>query len=162
MWDLCAMLPDEGALISRGEVRKSPFNRAAHDYEFSVKLHNLTLLQNTPISDLLYLTFISDLSFPPITHSWCDKNEKDTSSQRTPSHQRTTKARLPGMLQFLFVTGILTVVGSRVASLVVLEFCLRAVSGWVTAGPVNKLCDKHMPDYITQIACCFHCSVSLT
>lgn len=52
------------------------------------------------------------------------------------------------MLQFVFVTGILTVVGSRVASLVVLEFCLRAVSGWVTAGPVrNQPPDKkYMPD----------------
>lgn len=46
------------------------------------------------------------------------------------------------MIQFFFVTMILTVVGSRVASLVMLEFCLRAVSGWVTAGPVrNQLCD---------------------
>lgn len=31
------------------------------------------------------------------------------------------------------------------ASLVVLEFCLRAVSGLVTAGPVrNQLCDKNI------------------
>lgn len=42
------------------------------------------------------------------------------------------------MIQFFFVTVILTVVGSRVASLVVLEFCLRAVSGSVTAGPVRN------------------------
>lgn len=51
------------------------------------------------------------------------------------------------MLQFVFVTGLLAIVGSRVASLVVLEFCLRAVSGWVTAGPVrNQLRDKNVPD----------------
>lgn len=52
------------------------------------------------------------------------------------------------MLQFFFLTGMLAVVGSRVASLVVLEFCLRAVSGWVTAGPVrNQLCDKKKKKY---------------
>ena len=42
------------------------------------------------------------------------------------------------MLQFVVVTGLLAVVGSRVASLVVLEFCLRAVSGLATAGPVRQ------------------------
>lgn len=62
--------------------------------------------------------------------------------------------RLPRMLQFLFVTGMLTVVGSRVASLVVLEFCLRAVSGWVTAGPVrnNGMTKKKSADLL--FLCC--------
>ncbi|XP_041802367.1 transmembrane protein 82 [Chelmon rostratus] len=92
-----------------------------------------------------------------LEESWCDKNEKDTSSQRTPSHQRTTKARLPGMLQFLFVTGILTVVGSRVASLVVLEFCLRAVSGWVTAGPESR---KFLQQLLVQSQFCLGCALS--
>lgn len=66
-----------------------------------------------------------------------DQKDKDTSDQRTPRGQRKTKVGLPETLQFFFVTGILAVVGSRVASLVVLEFCLRALSGWVTAGPVR-------------------------
>lgn len=70
--------------------------------------------------------------------SCSDKNEKDTLNQKTHSHQRTNTNGLYGMIQFFFVTVILTVVGSRVASLVVLEFCLRAVSGWVTAGPVRN------------------------
>lgn len=42
------------------------------------------------------------------------------------------------MLHFFIVTGLLAIVGSRVASLVVLEFCLRGISGWTTAGPVRN------------------------
>ncbi|XP_063750389.1 transmembrane protein 82 isoform X3 [Eleginops maclovinus] len=70
--------------------------------------------------------------------SCIDKNDKET-IKRTPSHQSKTKPGLFGMLHFLFVTGMLAVVGSRVASLVVLEFCLRAVSGLFTAGPATRL-----------------------
>uniref|UniRef100_A0A3Q2ZMS1 Transmembrane protein 82 n=1 Tax=Kryptolebias marmoratus TaxID=37003 RepID=A0A3Q2ZMS1_KRYMA len=58
---------------------------------------------------------------------------------------------------FFFVTGILAVVGSRVASLVVLEFCLRAVSGLVTAGPVRQvmflLCNQF------SLGCALSCSL---
>uniref|UniRef100_A0AAQ4QGA0 Transmembrane protein 82 n=1 Tax=Gasterosteus aculeatus aculeatus TaxID=481459 RepID=A0AAQ4QGA0_GASAC len=72
----------------------------------------------------------------PTTHSWSDKN--DTPSQRTASHQSRTTTGLVGKLHFLFVAGTLAVVGSRVASLVVLEFCLRAISGFFTAGPGSK------------------------
>ncbi|XP_040049296.1 transmembrane protein 82 isoform X1 [Gasterosteus aculeatus] len=68
--------------------------------------------------------------------SWSDKN--DTPSQRTASHQSRTTTGLVGKLHFLFVAGTLAVVGSRVASLVVLEFCLRAISGFFTAGPGSK------------------------
>lgn len=86
------------------------------------------------------MTFFSLL---PTTWSWSKKNGEDTSTRKTSGHPIRTKPGLTGLLQFLFVTGILCVVGSRVASLVVLEFCLRAVSGLVTAGPVrNQLCDK--------------------
>lgn len=78
------------------------------------------------------------VSFDPPPPSCSDKNEKDTLNQKIHSHQRTNRIGLYGMIQFFFVTVILTVVGSRVASLVVLEFCLRAVSGWITAGPVRN------------------------
>lgn len=73
----------------------------------------------------------------PTFYSCSDKNDKDTSSQRAPSHQWRANTGLSGKLQFFLVTATLAVVGSRVASLVVLEFCLRTVSGWVTAGPVR-------------------------
>ncbi|XP_034027462.1 transmembrane protein 82 [Thalassophryne amazonica] len=65
--------------------------------------------------------------------SWSNKTKKDTSS-----HQSRAQSGLVGRIQFFFVTGILAVVGSRVASLVVLEFSLRAVSAWVTAGPESR------------------------
>ncbi|XP_054465513.1 transmembrane protein 82 [Anoplopoma fimbria] len=87
-----------------------------------------------------------------------DRN--DTSSQRTPSHQSRTNTGLVGKLQFLFVTGILAVVGSRVASLVVLEFCLRAVSGYLTAGPESK---KFVQQLLVQsqfsLGCALSCSL---
>lgn len=86
-------------------------------------------------------TFVFCVSFD-LPLSCSNKNEKDTLNQKIHSHQRTNQIGLYGMIQFFFVTVILTVVGSRVASLVVLEFCLRAVSGWVTAGPVrNQFCN---------------------
>ncbi|XP_029579128.1 transmembrane protein 82 [Salmo trutta] len=62
-------------------------------------------------------------------------SSKETSMQKKPRHQASAKIGLSGTLQFLFLSVMLAVVGSRVASLVVLEFSLRAVSAWVTAGP---------------------------
>lgn len=79
MWDLCAMLLVESALIFRGrEVRKLHFNRPLHEEEFGVKLYNLTGLQDFKFSpflskyshfsadsNCLHFPFISHLSFPP-------------------------------------------------------------------------------------------------
>ncbi|MEQ2192064.1 hypothetical protein XENOCAPTIV_006480 [Xenoophorus captivus] len=73
--------------------------------------------------------------------SWHEKNTDGTSSVRSSSNPIRAKHGLLGMLQFFLVTGILAIVGSRVASLVVLEFCLRAISGLLTAGPVS--CSLH-------------------
>lgn len=93
--------------------------------------------------------------------SWREKNDKETSNQRTQSPQRKTKPGLTGMLHFFFVTVVLTVVGSRVASLVVLEFCLRGISGWVTAGPESK---KFLQKLLIQsqfsLGCALSCSLS--
>lgn len=106
---------------------------------------------NVPVS-VEWCTLSSWMCLSPTTHSWRDENSKDTSSQRTLSHQRRTKSGLAEVLHFLFVTGMLAVVGSRVASLVLLEFCLRAVSGWVTAGPVrNQLCDKNSYTWLSAV-----------
>lgn len=134
VWDLCALLLDESAFISRGtQVRDLSFARFG--FGDSVMDSQLGILKrSTSVFCMSYLTSPTSCS---------DKNEKDTLNQKTHSHQRTNTNGLYGMIQFFFVTVILTVVGSRVASLVVLEFCLRAVSGWVTAGPVrNHLCDR--------------------
>uniref|UniRef100_UPI0037E810A8 transmembrane protein 82 n=1 Tax=Semicossyphus pulcher TaxID=241346 RepID=UPI0037E810A8 len=90
----------------------------------------------------------------------CSDNDKDPSRQRTQSQPRKTKTGLSGMLHFFFVTGMLAVVGSRVASLVVLEFCLRAISGWVTAGPESK---KFLQQLLVQsqfsLGCALSCSL---
>ncbi|XP_010873727.1 transmembrane protein 82 isoform X4 [Esox lucius] len=63
-------------------------------------------------------------------------NNNDSSKEMLKTPGRHGYARLLSeCLHFLFLTVILAVVGSRAASLVVLEFSLRAVSAWVTAGP---------------------------
>ncbi|XP_023189537.1 transmembrane protein 82 isoform X3 [Xiphophorus maculatus] len=67
------------------------------------------------------------------------------------------KHGLFGMVQFLFVTGILAIVGSRVASLVVLEFCLRAVSGLLTAGSETR---KFLQQLLVQSQFSLGCAIS--
>ncbi|XP_028266792.1 transmembrane protein 82 [Parambassis ranga] len=89
-----------------------------------------------------------------LEESSSEKNE--TQSEKTTS-QRRTKHGLTGMLHFLIVTGILSIVGSRVAALVVLEFCLRAVSGWVTAGPESR---KFLQQLLVQSQFCLGCAIS--
>ncbi|KAF7657290.1 hypothetical protein LDENG_00029040 [Lucifuga dentata] len=92
--------------------------------------------------------------------SWNNKSDKDAASQTTSRHQRITKTGLAGMLHFFFVTGLLTVVGSRVASLVVLEFSLRAISGCVTAEPESR---KFLQQLLVQcqfsLGCALSCSL---
>ncbi|KAI9531124.1 hypothetical protein NQZ68_000619 [Dissostichus eleginoides] len=88
-----------------------------------------------------------------------DDNEKET-IKRTQSHQSKTKPGLFGMLHFLFVTGMLSVVGSRVASLVVLEFCLRAVSGLVTVGKESsKFVQQLLMQSQFSLGCALTCSL---
>uniref|UniRef100_A0A8C8ENW7 Uncharacterized protein n=1 Tax=Oncorhynchus tshawytscha TaxID=74940 RepID=A0A8C8ENW7_ONCTS len=55
------------------------------------------------------------------------ESSKDTSMQKIPRHQASTKIGLSEALQFLFLPVMQSVVGSRVASLVVLEFSLRTI-----------------------------------
>ncbi|XP_060913411.1 transmembrane protein 82 isoform X1 [Labrus mixtus] len=91
--------------------------------------------------------------------SWSDKNDKE-SSKKTPSPQRKPKAGLSRMLHFLLVTGLLAVIGSRVASLVVLEFCLRGISGWVTAGPESgHFLQQLLVQSQFSVGCALSCSL---
>ncbi|XP_029362827.1 transmembrane protein 82 [Echeneis naucrates] len=92
--------------------------------------------------------------------SWSDENDSDKSSQKAPSLERSTKTGFTGMIQFFFVTVMLSVVGSRVASLVVLEFCLRAVSGYVTAGPPRKFLLQLLVQSQFPLGCALNCSLS--
>ncbi|XP_072223415.1 transmembrane protein 82 [Leuresthes tenuis] len=95
-----------------------------------------------------------------LEESWNKKNVTSSENKRSTSHEIRTRTGLAGMLQFCFVTGILAVVGYRVASLVVLEFCLRAISGLVTAGPESR---KFIQQLLVQsqfsLGCALSCSL---
>lgn len=77
------------------------------------------------------------LTFPFYSVLREEDSNKDTLSQNKSSPQGNAKSGITETLQFWLLTGILTVVGSRVSSLVVLEFTLRVVLAWATAGPVS-------------------------
>ncbi|CAN9515712.1 unnamed protein product [Ophioblennius macclurei] len=90
-----------------------------------------------------------------------NNDDKGTSSQGTASRHIRIKTGHVGLFRFLFVAAILAVVGSRVASLVVLEFSLRAISGLVTAGPDSR---KFLQQLLVQsqfsLGCALCCSLS--
>ncbi|KAM4563499.1 transmembrane protein 82 [Odontesthes bonariensis] len=89
-----------------------------------------------------------------------EENVTSGENKRSTSYQIRTRTGLAGMLQFCFVTGTLAIVGYRVASLVVLEFCLRAISGLVTAGPESR---KFLQLLLVQsqfsLGCALSCSL---
>uniref|UniRef100_A0A3B5ASW0 Transmembrane protein 82 n=1 Tax=Stegastes partitus TaxID=144197 RepID=A0A3B5ASW0_9TELE len=58
-------------------------------------------------------------------------------SRRSASAGRPVRGRWREALQFWSLTVLLSLVGSGVSSLLVLEFCLRAVSAWASAGLVS-------------------------
>ncbi|KAL1021112.1 hypothetical protein UPYG_G00008970 [Umbra pygmaea] len=88
-------------------------------------------------------------------------NSKDSSKEmlKTTRHQSNANM-LCKALQFLFLSVILAVVGSRAASLVVLEFSLRAVSAWITAGPESS---RFLQQLLVQcqfsLGCALSCSL---
>ncbi|XP_054473643.1 transmembrane protein 82-like [Anoplopoma fimbria] len=65
----------------------------------------------------------------------CSDSETETESkQRSLSAGNHLRGKWIRALQFCFLTALLSLVGSRVSSLIVLEFSLRAVSAWASAG----------------------------
>uniref|UniRef100_A0A3Q2D615 Transmembrane protein 82 n=1 Tax=Cyprinodon variegatus TaxID=28743 RepID=A0A3Q2D615_CYPVA len=95
---------------------------------------------------------------------WNAKNNDDTSGMGSGSTPVRAKHGFIGMLQFVFVTGILAVVGSRVASLVVLEFCLRAVSGMLTdflfpGGSSKEFLQQLLVQSQFSLGCAISCSL---
>uniref|UniRef100_UPI0037E8AD55 transmembrane protein 82-like n=1 Tax=Semicossyphus pulcher TaxID=241346 RepID=UPI0037E8AD55 len=65
----------------------------------------------------------------------CSDSEAETESkQRSPSPVNHLRWNWRSALQFWSLAVVLSQVGSRVSSLIVLEFSLRAVSAWVSAG----------------------------
>ncbi|XP_012681552.1 transmembrane protein 82 isoform X2 [Clupea harengus] len=89
-----------------------------------------------------------------------DRIENDKDDERK-SKQRTNHRIWPEAFQFWFLTGILAVVGSRVASLVVLEFSLRAISARVTSGPNSNKCytEKLLVQCQFSMGCALSCSL---
>ncbi|XP_049609020.1 transmembrane protein 82 isoform X2 [Syngnathus scovelli] len=84
---------------------------------------------------------------------------EEEESNKDASSQRRVKCGAAGRLHFLFVAGMLAAVGSRVASLVVLEFCLRAASGWLTRGPDSLKTLHHL---MVQSQFSLGCALSCT
>ncbi|XP_074491486.1 transmembrane protein 82-like [Sebastes fasciatus] len=65
----------------------------------------------------------------------CSDSDTETESkQRSSSPGHFLRGTWTTALQFWSLTVLLSLVGSRVSSLIVLEFSLRAVSAWVSAG----------------------------
>ncbi|XP_035239053.1 transmembrane protein 82 [Anguilla anguilla] len=68
--------------------------------------------------------------------------------------------RLGTWLQFWFLTAVLSLVGSRVASLVVLEFCLRAISARLAAGSESRSSTQQlMVQCQFSLGCALSCSL---
>ncbi|XP_010873725.1 transmembrane protein 82 isoform X2 [Esox lucius] len=88
-------------------------------------------------------------------------NNNDSSKEMLKTPGRHGYARLLSeCLHFLFLTVILAVVGSRAASLVVLEFSLRAVSAWVTAGPESgRFLQQLLVQCQFSLGCALSCSL---
>ncbi|KAI4895985.1 hypothetical protein NFI96_025270, partial [Prochilodus magdalenae] len=75
---------------------------------------------------------------------------------------KSTNGGLIQKLQFWILTVILGFVGSRVASLVVLEFCLRAVSSRLTAAsdPLGDSLLQLLVQCQFSLGCAFNCSLT--
>ncbi|XP_072522630.1 transmembrane protein 82-like, partial [Salminus brasiliensis] len=71
------------------------------------------------------------------TESACSSSQNASITKRTLLSRPQAVGQLVGVLRFCLLTTLLSVVGHRVAALVVLEFCLRAILNAVTAGQSN-------------------------
>ncbi|XP_035517321.1 transmembrane protein 82-like [Morone saxatilis] len=68
------------------------------------------------------------------TQTVSDSKSENESKSRSSSPDNPLRGNWKDLLQFWSLAVLLSLVGSRVSSLIVLEFSLRAVSAWVTAG----------------------------
>ncbi|XP_061688292.1 transmembrane protein 82-like [Syngnathoides biaculeatus] len=63
----------------------------------------------------------------------CSDSKEKTSSSSSLSSSNPLRSNWSSLVHFWALTGLLSLVGPRVSSLIVLEFSLRAVSAWVSA-----------------------------
>lgn len=83
----------------------------------------------------------SVLNFSTVTlifSTYSDSETENRSRQRSPTSGSPLRGNWRDNLQFWSLAVLLSLVGSRVSSLIVLEFSLRAVSAWVSAGLVGS------------------------
>lgn len=76
--------------------------------------------------------------FGVIIFSALRDRENDDSRQRLPLSGSPLSRKWRSAGQFWCLVMLLSLVGPRVSSLIVLEFCLRAVSAWASAGLVSS------------------------
>ncbi len=81
------------------------------------------------------MQYIKCLIFSPCS----DSDSESESTQRSSSPGNPLRGNWRTTVQFWCLVVLLSAVGSRVSSLIVLEFSLRAVSAWASAGQVSFL-----------------------
>ncbi|XP_023687059.2 transmembrane protein 82 [Paramormyrops kingsleyae] len=122
--------------------------------------------ETTPLDSLLYGLVgaygISILGSFLRTHLFLKNLSGDERSSKESQHPWSgAQGRLSGTLQFWFCVGVLSLVGSRVASLVVLEFILRAALARVSVRP--DLWSSSTAQFLTQcqfsLGCALTCSL---
>uniref|UniRef100_A0A672GRL1 Transmembrane protein 82 n=1 Tax=Salarias fasciatus TaxID=181472 RepID=A0A672GRL1_SALFA len=164
MWDLRALLSVKSSLTVREQVSRLLAVTLVHEDLFGVFL---VYVHDRNETDLLnYYISHKIMHIPAVLSLICvfllfifssNKNEKGTSSEETTSQHIRSKPGHVGLLRFLFVAGLLAVVGSRVASLVVLEFILRSISGLLTS---SKFLQQLLVQSQFSLGCALSCSLS--
>ncbi|KAI1890795.1 hypothetical protein AGOR_G00157290 [Albula goreensis] len=88
-----------------------------------------------------------------------DNDERKNKEQS--GTKKGTTGGLIGSIQFWLLTGLLSLVGPRVSSLVALEFCLRAVSARITveADVLSNYIQQHLVQCQFSLGCALTCSL---
>lgn len=118
----------------RKHTFKIYLNLQAIDY-FYMKPVNLSNIWWTPIS---LIRRGGVFFFAVIIFSALRDHENDDIQQRLPLSGSPLRRKWRSAGQFWCLVMVLSLVGPRVSSLIVLEFCLRAVSAWASAGLVSS------------------------
>lgn len=84
------------------------------------------------VSDLSEVFFFFAVIFSAL------RDRENDSRQRLPLSGSPLRRKWRSAGQFWCLVMLLSLVGPRVSSLIVLEFCLRAVSAWASAGLVSS------------------------
>ncbi|XP_019957241.2 transmembrane protein 82-like [Paralichthys olivaceus] len=88
----------------------------------------------------------------------CSESETE-SKQRSSSPVNPLRGNWKTALQFWSLTLVLSLVGSRVSSIIVLEFSLRAVSSWASAGLDGRGLYLLLLQCQFSLGCCFTCAL---